>query len=412
MIKSSLIYVLGNIINSALPLLLLPFLTRVLSPSEFGLIAIFQVCITMTTLFIGINASSYSSRSYFDRVDHTQCNNNILFIFLFLLMCFLICLILWGDWFSYLLGLKVSWLYICILSGTFTLFYQLVLVQFQVRGQINRYVFLQTINVIFQLTVTIYIVSEVSSTADGRVWSIFLSTILVGLISLYIAQYDRYIDFSRFKVDFSILKDIVKFGAPLLPHAIGVFIIANVDRIIIKEYLGDDSVGIYMAAFQIGLGVNLIINSLNKAYVPYLYEILDRNQYEEKLLLARNSIVAVFLLLILAIFLLFLGPYLTGLFLGDEYNSSSDLVGILIFANTINGIYLIYANYIFFSKKVVYLSYITISTGMLSVFLSILLVDHFGLLGVAYSYLFSMLLKTILTSLVARRLIPMPNFIL
>ena len=65
-LKGSFIYLSGSILNSALPLLVLPVLTRYLTPTDFGLVATATVLTQILSVFIGLNAYGLVSRSHFD----------------------------------------------------------------------------------------------------------------------------------------------------------------------------------------------------------------------------------------------------------------------------------------------------------------------------------------------------------
>ena len=73
MLRSSIIYLLSTLLNRAVPLLLLPVLTRYLTPAEYGTIAILQVFLSFfLSLFGGLNVNI--SRNYFSMGKYR--NNN------------------------------------------------------------------------------------------------------------------------------------------------------------------------------------------------------------------------------------------------------------------------------------------------------------------------------------------------
>lgn len=53
LIKSSLIYLVSSVINKGLPFILLPILTKYLTPEEYGIIAMFQLSITVFYALVG-----------------------------------------------------------------------------------------------------------------------------------------------------------------------------------------------------------------------------------------------------------------------------------------------------------------------------------------------------------------------
>ncbi|HIH5998879.1 TPA: lipopolysaccharide biosynthesis protein, partial [Proteus mirabilis] len=67
--KTASIYVLSNIINAAIPFLLLPVITKYLSQEEYGQAAMFQSLVLGLAAFVGLNIQGFSIRKYFDKND-------------------------------------------------------------------------------------------------------------------------------------------------------------------------------------------------------------------------------------------------------------------------------------------------------------------------------------------------------
>ena len=65
LIRSLSIYSLGNIINAAVPFLLLPFLTNYLSKEDYGIIAMFQVIMSFLNPISGVSLQGAITRKYF-----------------------------------------------------------------------------------------------------------------------------------------------------------------------------------------------------------------------------------------------------------------------------------------------------------------------------------------------------------
>ena len=62
LVSASGIYVAANIINSLIPFALLPVLTRYLSPSEYGEVAVYQVWIAMIASVCGFSVHGAALR--------------------------------------------------------------------------------------------------------------------------------------------------------------------------------------------------------------------------------------------------------------------------------------------------------------------------------------------------------------
>ena len=66
LLKSSAIYTFSSVVNSAIPFLFLPILTRILTPSEYGIIAMFQISVSIVFPLVGLNLEGAIARKYYD----------------------------------------------------------------------------------------------------------------------------------------------------------------------------------------------------------------------------------------------------------------------------------------------------------------------------------------------------------
>ena len=83
-LKNTSVYAITTIINSAIPFLLIPFLTKYLSPSDYGLISMHAVLLAFITPFIGYNTNNYIGRLFYSlsKDDLSKYIGNLLFILL------------------------------------------------------------------------------------------------------------------------------------------------------------------------------------------------------------------------------------------------------------------------------------------------------------------------------------------
>ena len=84
-IKNSIIYLGTSIINKAIPFLLLPIMTRYLTPADYGILAIFLVLNNFLSAFVGMNIHSNISINYYSvpRAELAKIIGNIMIILSF-----------------------------------------------------------------------------------------------------------------------------------------------------------------------------------------------------------------------------------------------------------------------------------------------------------------------------------------
>jgi len=91
--KASGIYTLSSIINAAIPFLLLPLLTRYLSPEEYGIVSMYALLLSITSVFTGLSVHGAINRAYFDEKINNHKEyvwNSLIILFISSFLTFLI----------------------------------------------------------------------------------------------------------------------------------------------------------------------------------------------------------------------------------------------------------------------------------------------------------------------------------
>ena len=104
----------------------------------------------------------------------------------------------------------------------------------------------------------------------------------------------------------------------------------------------------------------------------------------------------------------YIAPPLLKIIVGPKFDEASTLVGFIVIGQCFFGAYLMITNYIFFIKKTHILATITILCGIINLILLYFMTIKFGLLGAAYSFVISMVIRFIITFILSQNLFPMP----
>ena len=106
--------------------------------------------------------------------------------------------------------------------------------------------------------------------AAGIVLSQTVATVLVGGIALATPTTRRLLTMG---VDQTLLRRMIRFSLPLLPAGLATWFLAFGDRWILEIFYGDDSVGLYQAAFTVAGLVALPLAAFNQAFPPWAFSI-------------------------------------------------------------------------------------------------------------------------------------------
>jgi O-antigen/teichoic acid export membrane protein len=410
-ISGSAIYLLSNIFAAAIPFILLPILTRYLSPVEYGEVGIFLTLIAGLGAFTGLSVHGAANRKFYD--DGLEKHNMKDFIGaclqILLASSLLVFAIAWlfqaqlSEW----LGLQPHWILWAVIASATGFIFQLRMGQWQVRKQARLYGITQVSQALINTLLSILLVVVFLQGADGRMSAYIISMVAFAILAVFLLYRDNLLGFAWHP---SYIKEALAFGVPLMPHVAGIFLLSAVDRLVIDYQLGLAEVGIYMVAVQLASVMGIIFDAINKAYVPWLFERLKRDQPDEKKQIVRLTY-AYFLVSLLAAGLVFVvGPITVTVVAGERYAEAGSVIGWLALGQAFSGMYLMVTNYIFYSKKTGLLSLVTIGSGLLNVVLLVVLIKILGLTGAAIAFALSTALRFLFTWLVANRRHPMPWF--
>jgi len=192
--------------------------------------------------------------------------------------------------------------------------------------------------------------------------------------------------------DYESLKKILNFGIPLLPHAIAGILLASSSKFFLANMINNEAVGIYTVAFQVASAVLLIMTSINQAWAPNLYEILNSNPTEfVKISIVKKTYKVMILM-----------------FINEQYYSGILISKVLSIGFLMNGLYFLVTNYILFSKKTKILSYITTITSIIGAIINYYLILEFGIIGAAYGLIVTFGLLFIVVFYYSNKLYKMP----
>ncbi len=406
------IYLVSNILNAVIPFILLPILTRYLSPTEYGEVAMFQVLLGALSAFVGVVFVGAAGRKYYDsdlsREELAEfIGSCIQLITIFSIIVFSV-LFIFQRQFSEWLSLEPSYVLFAVLVASCGVIINIRLGQWQVQKQAVKYGALQISQSLLNMLLSLILVVVLLKGSEGRIDAQIIVSSVFLVIALYLLKKDNLLKIFTWRKDY--LAEALKFGIPLMPHIAGGFLLVSVDRIVINREIGLAEAGIYMVAVQLTAAVGIVFDAINKAYVPWLFEQLKADELAQKQKIVKLTY-AWFMLIILGVMLAFvIGPPLVVFIAGKQYAQAGQVVGWLALGQGFQGMYLMVTNYIFYSKRTGLLSIASISSGILNLVLLIILVRIFGLEGAAIAFAISMGIRFLLTWWIAHKRHPMPWF--
>ena len=402
------VYFAANFLSAGIPFLLLPILTRILTPGDYGAVAMFSVTLNVFNCLTGLSVHGAVGVRFFDlpKEELAQYITTCLGILVLSTVFLVLLVFLLQQWLVDFTGLPISWLLVAALVSGFQFLGILRLSLWQVSGDAWRYGIFQVSRTALDVLLSLFFVLAASMAWQGRALGQSTALAVVGCAAfIWLFRDGMVAKTPNWKIH---AVDALKFGLPLIPHSIGALLITVTDRFVVNSFLGAESVGIYMVSLQLSMGIALLTESFNKAYAPWLFRHLAKDDGDRR----RSIVIGTYgyFVIILLFSVVYSAAVFAGLpFLaGPDYQSSPRTILYLSLGFAFGGCYYMVNNYIFYARRTQILSLITLLCGLLNVPITVFLTKTMKLDGAALAFLITNALFFVLTWAASRWVYPMP----
>ena len=400
------VYIMANVVGALISFLLLPFFTRVLTPEEFGIVALFQVTVAVFSVFTGLSVHGAVSVNYFkgNQEKFPQFVGACMCILLATAIVISIVVGYFLPFVSEKIGLDGNFILLAIVASFGQFLINIRLIVWQVTGAPIKYGVFQVLFAVISACMALSLILFFGMGADGRIIATTLAILIFAIIALSTMFSGGWI-----RVTWSIanISEALRWGIPLIPHVLGTICMVMADRFIISNQLGVKYTGIYFVAIQLALPITMLGDSYNRAFRPWLYEKLSRGEELVGVVISYASMVAFILIgLSYSVIIYFIYPTIVG----EQFEDGLYLSIVLILANTLQILYYTVGNHILYTGKTVVMSSITISNSIIYLVVGWNLVLLFGLIGLALLFLLTSLGFFLITWFVSNKINPQPWF--
>ena len=390
-IENSFFYIFSSLLIKAMGFLLLPIYTLFLSPDEYGIsnlvmgfinVAIFIVAFSLYSAVIRFYTDYQDNRARLKRLYGTLISFVILSGVLTLILGIVFRNIVTSIFFEGISFYPI--VFIALMSLVFVTLYTLhqsILQGMQLGKKLTR------------LNLTVFI-------ATAALKIVFIGVFKLGVVGFLLAQLIVYViyalymffdlrenDLIEWTIDLTILKEALKYSIPLMPHNLSTRIASLASRIFINVSGTLAAVGLYSIAMQFGNLIDVLQISVNKAFQPWFYEMMNKNDEESKKEAVNlSNVLLVFYSLIYMGIGLF-SQEVVILMTNDNYMMAWTVIPILVIGFSIKSMYYFYVNVIMFYKQAARKVFIaTIIGSLMDIVLAYLLVPRFGMYGSAVAF--------------------------
>ena len=406
--RNSLGYLLASIIPAFLGVILLPLYTRFLTPDDYGITATAASVTAFLAAFYQLGLMGAYSRFYFDfRHDATELKRHISTIAIFLglyglLLTLLVTTTLGGVFDRLLPGVPFSpYVQIAVWSGYFQLIFMLRLNLYRTEMRAHRFLVFSVAQVATTAVLTILFVAVLRQGALGYLTAILISNGVFSGVSIWLLR-----QYLIPVVDVDKLKAGLRFGLPLIPHMVGIWMFNTVDRLMLTGMVNTAETGLYSVGFAVGQAVTLVAAAVNYAWSPFFYAQMKDRGDAAKPEVARFA--TYWVLAMCSVFLLVSGfsRELVTLLAAEPYRQAYQVVTLVALGLLFGGFYYVVVNPLFWLHKTPLIAAATLTSGLLNVVLNLLLIPRLQMMGAAVATALSNLYCLCFIALFSLRLFP------
>jgi O-antigen/teichoic acid export membrane protein len=280
-LKHGSIYGIGLILSRIISFVMIPVYTRVLTPADYGVLEVLSLTADIVAMLAGMGIGTAVTRYYYFYETEKERNAVASSAALLVIGVFgAVALI--GSVFAApiahaLLGpeASVGLVRLALVNLAIGSSLEIPLILLRARQQSSSAVGVGLARLVIGLALNILLVVVFRFGVAG----ILISSITASTI-LSVFMLGRMFRETGVRIDWTVVRRMIAFGAPLVVWNLGSFVLHFSDRYFLRVYVSLDAVGIYALSYKLAMLVSIFISGpFNDIWVPKVLEI-DRREGE------------------------------------------------------------------------------------------------------------------------------------
>jgi O-antigen/teichoic acid export membrane protein len=414
--RHSLVYLLGPALSNLVGFVLIPLYTYYIDRSNYGIMSLVDVAMTMAMLILSLGASDGLARFYYAETDDSQrrCLVSSAIVGPALLSLPVIVLaVLLADTLRQLLGIDaqyVAYLRCALLAAWFSMIAEIGNAYLRMRYMAKTFVAIVTLQILAAVSLNLLFVAVFR----WGIWGILYSTLIVQgtvaivLSSVILAQTHAWPRWSS-------LSQLLAFGLHLVPATVALQLSNYLNPLMLRWLLVGDpvsvlaQVGLFAAGQKLGTVVNRFVTvPFNAFWRPRRMELVVQDNHDVRHILARMCTYATLATCQVALLLSVAAEDLLRLIVAPDYWDAYRVVPLIAAAYVVLGLEHHFVTGMHYARRTQWASLIGAVALIVLIVGNLMLVPRYGPLAAAASTLVSVTIRSGLFWYVSQRLYPIP----
>lgn len=400
-------YGVGGVLPQILGFLMVPVLTRYLTPEDYGIADVVSATGAVLLIVIRFGLAGAITRFFFENDSARSLRRFVT------TTCFFWCL--WGVACGLAFTLFGEGVWARIAPGVAFFPYMVVQIWTVVLSLLNT---AQRRLLIARERSRAHLVLTTSQFGLGLVLSLFLVVGLdmgvLGLLLAHLLSAATYSlvamvslrDYLVAELDLEGLRKSLAFGLPMVPHHLFSWGMTLVNRILVNGMAGTATAGLFGIAARFTAPLLVTNSAISASWSAVYYSVRKKNDTRNPELIAESVEELTPVLVLMALGVTLLGPDLIVVATPREFHASQGAVPVLALALLTRWPYIATGRSIFFAKKTWFMPVATLVGAAVNVAANFLLTPRFGAVGSAWSLFLGNLVATTGVVAYSQRLYP------
>lgn len=415
LLKNSFVYVVTDGINKAIPFVLLPIISRYLTPSEYGIVTNYNVFISVLGALVYLCTGGVIPVMYFKlpKDEIKVYVSNMLVVNTASVIICLIGIFLFSGTLEEHLNFSLTYQLSAIILVWFTAIGYANLVLWRCEEKPLKFGIYNISSSLLNAIFTIILVVVLLKGWQGRALSIFFSAIIMGIVSLFILYKKGYL---VMKISKEYIKSVLVFSIPIIPHALSFWIKSGADKIMLTDLCGLSENGLYSVAVTWGAIVSMVMVAFSNSYSPWLFKklaVYDKDKegtLTDQKRLVKIIYLSLIVIFVIVFFLYIISHILIGIMYPESYSGSKEYLPYVMISQAFNGAYLLFVCFLHYTFKTKILGITTFTLSLVQIALAYFLILKTGPMGVAYSSVIGSFLTFVVIAIYGIRVYKLPWF--
>lgn len=331
MFKQLLSFSVGPFLGAFISILSVPIITRLIPPTDYGLLNLFISLFNFLIIFIKFPDYAYAKyyhKFHKKKIENYLLWNTIIISLIISIIILLIIIFIPNNLLEDVFGTsdsKILFYFLSILLF-FSAFDRFSQISIRMEGRGLAFSFINVENKILILVLTVLFVLLFPNLMIAPILAFGLSQILTSVNSFYLSRNSW--SLKKIKVNKTLIKSLFVFSVPIMPSTLIMWGLSSLSIILLNSYSNLHEVGIYSGAQRITSILTIIQTAFMSFWMPLAFKMGNEKADSKKFTKVNEAVLGV----MVAIFILvLLFKDIIILFLGSEYNGAIQLIPYTLF---------------------------------------------------------------------------------